>query len=331
MRRRDFIKVVGGTAIAWPVMARAQQAEQIRRIGVLMNRPANDQEGLARLTAFQQTLQQLGWTEGANVRIDVCWGADDVGRERGCATDLIARKPSIFFASGTLSVTALQLVSGNLPIVFVGVTDPVGAGFVDSLARPGGNVTGFMIYEYSLSAKWLELLKQIAPSVSRVAVIRNPENPVGVALFSAIQAAAQPHGIEVSPIDSRRDAGEIERAITTFAHSPNGGLILTPNAALMVAGHNLIISLAAQYKLPTIYPFEYMVREGGLMAYVPDIIDHSRSAAGYVDRILRGEKPSDLPVQQATNVALHINLKTAKALGLSVPNSLIGRADHVIE
>jgi putative ABC transport system substrate-binding protein len=331
MRRRDFIKVVGGTAIAWPVMARAQQAEQIRRIGVLMNRPANDQEGLARLTAFQQTLQQLGWTEGANVRIDVCWGADDVGRERGCATDLIARKPSIFFASGTLSVTALQLVSGNLPIVFVGVTDPVGAGFVDSLARPGGNVTGFMIYEYSLSAKWLELLKQIAPSVSRVAVIRNPENPVGVALFSAIQATAQPLGIEVSPIDSRRDAGEIERAITTFAHSPNGGLILTPNAASMVAGHNLIISLAAQYKLPTIYPFDYMVREGGLMAYVPDIIDHSRNAAGYVDRILRGEKPADLPVQQATNVALHINLKTAKALGLSVPNSLIGRADHVIE
>ena len=331
MRRRDFIKVVGGTAIAWPLVALAQQAEQIRRIGVLINRPANDQEGMARLRAFQHGLQQLGWTEGSNILIDVCWGGDDLDRERRCATDLIARKPSIFFASGTLSVTALQLVSGNLPIVFVGVTDPVGAGFVDSLARPGGNITGFMIYEYSLSAKWLELLKQIAPSVLRVAVIRNPENPVGVALFSAIQAAAQPQGIEVSPIDSRRDAGEIERAITAFAHSPNGGLILTPNAASMVAGHNLIISLAAQYKLPTIYPFDYMVREGGLMAYVPDVVDHSRTAAGYVDRILRGEKPADLPVQQPTNVALHINLKTAKALGLSVPNSLIGRADHVIE
>jgi putative tryptophan/tyrosine transport system substrate-binding protein len=330
LRRRDFIKVIGGAAIAWPLLARAQQSEQIRRIGVLMNRAANDPEGLARLTAFQKTLQQLGWTDGGNIQIDVCWGGDDVGRERKCATDLIARKPNIFFASGTLSVTALQLVSGSLPIVFVGVTDPVGAGFVDSLARPGGNVTGFMIYEYSLSAKWLELLKQIAPSVSRVAVIRNPEHPVGVALFSAVQAAAQPLGIEVSPIDSRRDAREIERAITTFAQSPNGGLILTPNAAAMVS-HNLIISLAARYKLPTIYPFDYMVREGGLMAYVPDIIDHSRSAAGYVDRILRGEKPADLPVQQATNVALHINLRTAKALGLSVPNSLIGRADHVIE
>jgi putative ABC transport system substrate-binding protein len=331
MRRRDFIKVIGGAAVAWPLVARAQQVEQIRRIGVLMNKAANDPEGQARLTAFQQTMQQLGWTDASNVRIDVCWGADDIDGERKCAADLVARKPSIFLASGTLSVTALQRASRNLPIVFVGVTDPVGAGFVDSLARPGGNVTGFMIYEYSLGAKWLELLKQIAPSVSRVAVIRNPENPVGMALFSAIQVAAQPLGIEVSPIDSRRDAGEIERVITTLAHAPNGGLILTPNAASMNAGYDLIISLAARYKLPTIYPFEYMVRKGGLMAYVPNIIDQARGAAAYIDRILKGEKPADLPVQQATNVELYINLKTAKALGLSVPNSLIGRADHVIE
>ncbi len=330
MRRREFLGALAGAA-ALPFTAHAQQSEQMQRIGVLMNRAANDPEGQARLTAFQQAMQQLGWTDGSNVRIDVCWGADDVDRERKCATDLVARKPSIFFASGTLSVTALQHVSRSFPIVFVGVTDPVGAGFVDSLARPGGNVTGFMIYEYSLSAKWLELLKQIAPSVSRVAVIRNAENPVGVALFSAIQAAAQPLGIEVSPIDSRRDAGEIERAITTFGHSPNGGLILTPNAASMMAGYDLIISLSARYKLPTIYPFDYMVRKGGLMAYVPSIIDQSRSAATYVDRILKGEKPADLPVQQATNVELYINLKTAKALGLNIPNSFIGRADHVIE
>ena len=236
-----------------------------------------------------------------------------------------------FFRQRHSDVTALQQASRGLPIVFVGVTDPVGAGFVDSLARPGGNVTGFMIYEYSLGAKWLELLKQIGPNVSRVAVIRNPENPAGVALFSAIQAAAQPFGIEVSPIDSRRNAGEIEQAINTFAQSPNGGLILTPNAASMAAGYDLIISLAARYKLPAIYPFDYMVSKGGLMAYVPGIIDQSRGAAAYVDRIFKGERPADLPVQQATNVELYINLKTAKALGLSVPNSLIGRADHAIE
>jgi putative tryptophan/tyrosine transport system substrate-binding protein len=331
MQRREFITFLGGAVTGWPLAAHAQQAGQIPRIGVLMNKAANDPEGQARLTAFQQAMRQLGWTDGSKVQIDVCWGADDVDRERKCATDLVARKPSIFLASGTLSVTALQQASRSLPIVFVGVTDPVGAGFVDSLARPGGNVTGFMIYEYSLGAKWLELLKQIAPNMSRVGVIRNPENPVGVALFSAIQAAAQPLGIEVSPIDSRRDGGEIEQAIKNVAQSPNGGLILTPNATSMTAGYNLIISLAARYKLPAIYPFDYMVREGGLMAYIPDIIDHTRNAAGYVDRILRGEKPADLPVQQATNVALHINLRTAKALGLSVPNSLIGRADHVIE
>jgi ABC-type uncharacterized transport system substrate-binding protein len=331
MRRREFITLFGSAVAAWPLSAHAQQAVQMRRIGVLMNRAADDLEGKARLAAFQQGLQQLGWTDGVNVRIDTRWGADDVDRERRYAAELVALAPDIFLASGTLSVAALQRVSRTLPIVFVGVTDPVGAGFVDSLARPGGNVTGFMIYEYSLSAKWLELLKEIAPTTTRVAVIRNPDNPVGVALFSAIQAAAQPLGIEVSPVDSRRDAGDIERAITAFARSPNGGLILTPNAASMLARHDLIITLAARYKLPAVYPFRYMVTGDGLMAYVPDIIDQTRRAAGYVDRILKGEKPADLPVQQATKVELFINLKTAKALGLTVPNTLIGRADEVIE
>ena len=228
-------------------------------------------------------------------------------------------------------MTALQHVSRNLPIVFVGVTDPVGAGFVDSLARPGGNATGFMIYEYNLSGKWSELLKQIAPSITRVVVIRNPDNPVGVAVFSALRAAAQPLRVEVSPVDSRRNADEIERAITAFARSPNGGLILTPNAAAMPAHYSLIVKLAARYKLPAVYPFPEMVTNGGLMSYGPDVIDQCRRAAEYVDRILKGEKPGELPVQQATKFELRINLKTAKALGLEVPNTLIGRADEVIE
>ena len=320
-RRRGGVAVGGGYAAT---------GERMRRIGVLMNR-ADDPEGRARIAAFLQGLQQLGWTDGGNVRIDTRWGADDADRERRYAAELVALAPDIILASGTLSVTALQHVSRTLPIVFVGVTDPVGAGFVDSLARPGGNVTGFMIYEYSLSGKWLELLKQIAPSTTRVAVIRNPDNPVGLAVFSAIQSTAQPLGVEVSPIDSRRDASQIEQAITAFARSPNGGLILTPNASSMSAHHDLIITLAARHKLPAVYPFRYMVAGGGLMAYAPDVTDQCRRAAGYVDRILKGEKPADLPVQQATKVDLSINLKTAKALGLAVPPTLLARADEVIE
>jgi putative ABC transport system substrate-binding protein len=330
MRRRAFISLLGGAAV-WPVVARAQPSEGMRLIGVLMNRAADDPQGQARVATFKQALQQLGWTEGRNVRIDTRWGADDVDRERGYAAELVALTPDIVLASGTLSVTALQHVSRTLPIVFVGVTDPVGAGFVDSLARPGGNVTGFMIYEYNLSGKWLELLKQIAPSITRVVVIRNPDNPVGVAVFSALRAAAQPLRVEVSPVDSRRNADEIERAITAFARSPNGGLILTPNAAAMPAHYSLIVKLAARYKLPAVYPFPEMVTNGGLMSYGPDVIDQCRRAAEYVDRILKGEKPGELPVQQATKFELRINLKTAKALGLEVPNTLIGRADEVIE
>ena len=330
MRRRAFITLLG-SAVVWPVAARAQQPEGVRRIGILMNRAADDPQGQARLAAFQQGMQQLGWTDGGNMRIDVRWGADDVDRERRYAAELVALAPDIVLASGTLSVTALQHVSRTLPIVFVGVTDPVGAGFVDSLARPGGNVTGFMIYEYDLSGKWLELLKQIAPSVMRVAIIRNPENPVGVAVFSALRAAAQPLRVEVSPIDSRGNADEIERAITAFARSPDSGLILTPNAAAMPAHYSLIVGLAARYKLPAVYPFPEMVTNGGLISFGPDVIDQSRRAAEYVDRILKGEKPAGLPVQTPTKYQLIINLKTAKALGVTVPPSVLARADEVIE
>ncbi|MFZ0260528.1 MAG: ABC transporter substrate-binding protein [Pseudolabrys sp.] len=330
MRRRAFITLLG-SAVVWPVAARTQQSEGVRRIGILMNRAADDPQGQARLAAFQQGMQQLGWTDGGNMRIDVRWGADDVDRERRYAAELVALAPDIVLASGTLSVTALQHVSRTLPIVFVGVTDPVGAGFVDSLARPGGNVTGFMIYEYDLSGKWLELLKQIAPSVMRVAIIRNPENPVGVAVFSALRAAAQPLRVEVSPIDSRGNADEIERAITAFARSPNSGLILTPNAAAMPAHYSLIVGLAARYKLPAVYPFPEMVTNGGLISFGPDVIDQSRRAAEYVDRILKGEKPAGLPVQTPTKYQLIINLKTAKARGVTVPPSVLARADEVIE
>ena len=330
MKRREFITLLGGATAAWPLVARAQQPGPMRRIGVLMNRTADDSEGRTRLAAFQQALHQLGWTEGGNVRIDIRWGADDADLERRYASELVALAPDIVFASGTQSVTALQHLSRTLPIVFAAVTDPVGAGLVDSLARPGGNATGFMIYEYSFGGKRLQLLKQIAPSVTRVAVLRDPANPAGSAEFAAIQAVAQSLKVEVSPVDSRRDDSEIDRAITAFAHSPNGGLILTPNAAVSVR-RKLIIALAAQHKLPAIYPFHYMVTGGGLMSYGPDVVDQCRHAAGYIDRILKGEKPADLPVQAPTKYELLINLKTAKALGLTVSPSLLASADEVIE
>jgi putative ABC transport system substrate-binding protein len=312
-------------------VADAQQSQQMRRIGILMNRTASDSEGLARLGAFQEGMQQIGWSEGRNIQFDRRWGEDDIDLEQKYAAELIALKPDLIFASGTLSVAALQRVSRTLPIVFVGVTDPLGAGFVDSLAQPGTHATGFMIYEYSLSGKWLELLKEIAPSVTRVAILRNPDNPVGVALFGAIQAEARALRIEVAPIDSRRDAGEMEVAIRNFARLPNGGLIFSPNAAAMSAGHKLIITLAAELKLPTIYPFPYMVVEGGLICHAPNVIEQSRRAAEYVDRILKGEKPADLPVEAPTKYQIVINLKTAKALGLSVPPALLAQADQVIE
>jgi len=299
-------------------------------IGWLSVLAEKDPESQRRIEVFKQALAELGWVEGRSVRIEARWAVDE-DRVGKYSAELAALAPDIVLASGTLSVTALQHVSRTLPIVFVGVTDPVGAGFVDSLARPGGNVTGFMIYEYDLSGKWLELLKQIAPNITRVAIIRNPENPVGVAVFSALRAAAQPLRVEVSPVDSRLKADEIERAITAFARSPNSGLILTPNAAAMPAHYSLVVKLAAQYKLPAVYPFPEMVTNGGLVSFGPDVIDQSRRAAEYVDRILKGEKPADLPVQTPTKYQLIINLKTAKALGLTLPPSVLARADEVIE
>ncbi|MGB6912745.1 MAG: ABC transporter substrate-binding protein [Pseudolabrys sp.] len=330
MRRREFIKVIGGSAAAWPLIARAQQSEPMRRIGMLMNRAADSAEGQARVAAFTQSLHQLGWTDGRNVRIDIRWGEDKIDLERKYAAELIALGPEIVFASGTLSVIALQGTSRTLPIVFVGVTDPVGASLVDSLARPGGNATGFMIYEYSFGGKRLELLKQIAPGVTHVAVLRDPSNPAGGAEFAAIQALAQSLKLDVSPVDTRRDAGEIERAITTFARTANGGLIVTPNASVSVH-RDLIVALAARHRLPAVYPFRYHADGGGLVSYGPDVVDQCRRAAGYVDRILTGEKAADLPVQAPTKYEMVINLKTAKALGLTLPESLIARADEIIE
>jgi putative ABC transport system substrate-binding protein len=301
----------------------------MRRIGVLMNRAADDTEGQAGVTAFQYVLQQLGWSDGRNVRSDIRWSHNDVDLDRKYAAELVTLAPDVLLAAGTLSVTALQRATHTLPIVFVGVSDPVGAGVVDSLARPGGNVTGFMIFEYSMSGKWLELLKQIAPSVTRAAVLRDAVNPAGIAQFGAIQATAQSLGMEVNPV-SIRDAGEIERAVAAFARSANGGLIVTPSAGTSVH-QDLIIALAARHKLPAVYAFRANVSGGGLISYGPDLVGQYRPAAGYVDRILKGEKPADLPVQAPTKFELVVNLKAAKALGLTIPPSVLARADEVIE
>jgi putative ABC transport system substrate-binding protein len=292
-----------------------------------MNRAADDPDGQACVATFQQALQQLGWSDGGNVRIDTRWGANDVDRDRRYAAELAALAPDVVLAAGTLSVAALQHVTRTLQIVFVQVSDPVGAGLVDTLARPGGSTTGFMIFEYSLSGKWLELLKQIAPRVTRAGVLRDSANPAGIAQFGAIQAAAQSLGVEVSPL-SVHDAAEIERAVAAFARSANGGLIVTGSAEVH---HDLITTLAVRYKLPAVYNDRIFVVDGGLISYGPDRMDQFRRAAGYVDRILKGEKPADLPVQAPTKYELTINLKTAKALGLDVPATLLARADEVIE
>ena len=327
MKRREFITFVGGAA-AWPFVAHAQQST-MPLIGVLMNRVENDPEGQARLAAFLQGLQASGWDVSRNVRVETRWGADDVELERKYAAELIALSPDILLAAGTLGVSAVQGFSRTLPTVFAAVTDPVGAGFVDSLSRPGGSLTGFMIYEYSLGGKWLELLKQIAPDVTRVAIVRDPLNPAGVAMFGAIQASAQSFGVQINPIGTQ-STEEVERAIAAFARSPNGGLIVTPSASASLQ-RNLIVTLAARHKLPAVYPFRYIVTIGGLVSYGPDLVDQFRLAAGYVDRILKGATPADLPVQAPTKYELVINLKTAKALGLEVPTALLARADEVIE
>jgi putative tryptophan/tyrosine transport system substrate-binding protein len=328
MKRREFIAGLGG-AVAWPVVARGQQSGVVRRIGVLMNRTADDPEASSFVGAFAQGLAELGWTIGRNVRVEYRWGANDADLDRRYAAEFVAFAPDVILAAGTLSVAALQRVTRALPIVFVTVTDPVGAGFVDSLAQPGGNTTGFMLFEYSLSGKWLELLKQIARNVTRVAVFRDPANPPGASQFAAIQAVAQPLGVEITPVGVR-DAAEIERAVTAFAQLPNGGLIATGSAS--ASGYSeAIIKLAARYKLPTVFPNRFGVVAGGLISYGPDRIDQYRRAAGYIDRILKGEKPADLPVQVPTKYETVINLKTAKALGIEIPTSVLARADEVIE
>lgn len=294
-----------------------------------MNRAANDPEGDARLATFKHALEQLGWSEGRNIQIDIRWGEDDIDLERKMAAELVALGPDLIVAAGTVSMTALQPLSRTLPIVFAVVADPVGAGFVKSLASPGGNATGFSLYEYGLSGKWVEILKEVAPSVKRVAVLRDVTNPAGLTYFGAIRATAQSLGLEVSPV-AMQSADEIEKGITEFARLTNGGMIVTPNSSASVH-RALIIGLAAQYKLPAIYPFSYMAAAGGLISYGPDFVDQFRNAAGYVDRVLKGEKPADLPVQQPTRYKMIINLRTAKALGLNVSNTLVGLADEVIE
>jgi putative ABC transport system substrate-binding protein len=329
MRRREFITLIGGAAAAWPHNARAQQPERMRRIGVLMSVAADDPEGQARLTAFLQGLQQLGWADGRNVRIDIRWGAGDADRYRRYAAELVALAPDVILAASSSALEPLQQATRTVPIVFVTIADPVGAGFINSLARPGGNATGFSQFEYGVIGKWLELLKEIAPGVTRVAVIRDPTISAGAGQFGAIQTAAPSFGVEVTPVNMR-DAGEIERAIAGFARSPNGGLILTAGP-LGTIHRELIVTLAARHKLPAVYYERYFVTGGGLISYGPHLIDQYERAAGYVDRILKGEKPADLPVQAPTKYELVINLKTAKALGLTVPPTLLATADEVIE
>jgi putative tryptophan/tyrosine transport system substrate-binding protein len=327
--RRQFMSALGGAAVALPLAASAQQPERLRRVGVLMNSASDDAEGQARLAAFHQGLQQLGWTVGKNVQIDYRWGAGDAERIRKFAAELVALAPDAIMSAGSPSVAALQQATHTVPIVFVTVVDPVSSGFVDSLAQPGGNITGFAMYEYSIGGKWLELLKEIAPGITRAAVIRDPALTAGGGQLGVIQAVAPSVRVEVSPVNVR-DAGEIERAITAFARSPNGGLIVT-GSTLALVHRDLIITLAAQYKLPAVYFARYFVVSGGLISYGPALVEQYRDAAGYVDRILKGEKPANLPVQAPTKYELVINLKTAKALGLAVPPSLLARADEVIE
>ena len=322
MRRRDFITLLGGAAAPWPLAARAQQSERTRRIGVLTPYPADEPEGPnARLTAFAQALQQSGWAVGQNVQIDYRWG------DGKYAAELVALAPEVILASSSAALAPLLEATRTVPIVFAGVGDPVAAGYVESLARPGGNATGFLVYEYGIGAKFLELLKEVAPRVTRVAVFRDSSIAAGPGMFGAIQALAPSLGVELRPVDVR-DAGEIERAVAAFAQASGGGLIVLGRATIH---RGVIIALAAKHRLPAVYTLRYLAAAGGLISYGPDLLDQHRRAAGYVDRILRGEKPADLPVQAPTKYELVINLKTAKALGLTVPDTLLARADEVIE
>jgi putative ABC transport system substrate-binding protein len=328
MRRREFITLLGGAA-AWPFAARAQQRERMRRIGVLTTLAADDAEAMARLAAFLQALQQLGWTDNRNVHIDYRWGAGEPERIRRNAAEMAALAPDVILANGTAGVGPLLQATRTVPIVFVQVSDPVGAGYVASLARPGGNATGFTLFEYGMGGKWLELLKQIAPSVTRAVVLRDPTQPTGIAQLAAMHSVAPSLGVEVSPV-GLRDPDEIERGVAAFARGANGGLIVTAGA-LSLVHRDPIIALAARHRLPAVYPYRIFIASGGLMSYGTDSTDSYRRAAGYVDRILKGEKAADLPVQQPTKFDLVLNLKTAKALGLEISPTLLARADEVIE
>ena len=328
MRRREFITLIGSAAVV-PLVAGAQPSESMRRVGVLMSTAADDREGQARIAAFRQGLQKLGWTEGQNVRLDIRWGGGDADLDRRFAAELVALTPDVILATASSTVAALQGATRTVPVVFAHAVDPVAAGFVDSLARPGGNATGFVLFEYGISAKWLELLKEIAPSVTRAGVLRDPAMAAGTGQFGALQSVAPSFGVELSPVNVR-DAGEIERVVTAFARSSNGGLIVTASP-LATLHRDLIVALAARHKLCAVYNLRLFVTAGGLISYGSDVPDLLRRAAGYVDRILKGEKPADLPVQAPTKFEMVVNIKTARALGITVPPSLLARADEVIE
>jgi putative ABC transport system substrate-binding protein len=331
LNRREVVALLG-TAAAWPLAARAQQGERMRRIAVLgggTNRDVGDPRSQPNSAAFLQALQQLGWTDGRNVRIDYRWPAGDGDKARKYAAELVALAPDVILAVSPTSLVPLLQATRTVPIVFVAVSDPVGAGFVDSLARPGGNATGFMVFEYDLSGKWLELLKEVVPGVTRAAVLRDSATPTGIGQFAVVQSVSRSVGVDVSPLNLP-DAGEIEPALATFARRGNSGLIVTASS-LSLVHRELIVALAARHKLPAVYWERVFVAAGGLISYGPDRVDHFRQAAGYVNRILKGEKPADLPVQAPTKYELVINLKTAKALGITVPLPLLGRADEVIE
>jgi putative tryptophan/tyrosine transport system substrate-binding protein len=327
MRRREFLGIVGGAAV-WPIALKAQPAERTRVVGVLEILGTDDPETKARSEVFAQTLQQLGWTVGRDLKIETRNVGRDIDHLRGYAAELVALAPDVIVSVGSVTVAPLQQATRTIPIVFVNVPDPVGAGFVQSMARPGGNITGFLNFEYSMSGKWAELLKQIAPNVSRALVFRDPTTAAGIGQFGAIRSVAQSLGIELTPLNVR-DTDEIERNVTEFARSANGGIIVTPGGA--AAHRGLIIKLAARYKLPSVYPYRYYAVDGGLISYGPNTNDPQRRAARYVDRILKGEKPADMPVQAPTKFELVINLKTAKALALTIPQSLVATADEVIE
>ena len=327
MRRREFLGLVGGAA-AWPVASKAQQAERVRRVGILSILGSDDPEGQERRVVFEQTLEQLGWAVGRDLKIEIRQVGSDRDHLRRYAAELVALAPDVIFSLGNLTVVSLQQATRTIPIVFMNVTDPVGAGFVQSMAHPGGNITGFSNFEYSISGKWAELLKKIAPNVTRALVFRDPTSASGIGQFAAARSVAQSLGVELTPVDVR-DTGEIERAVAAFARSRNGGAIVTSGGT--AAYRKLIISLAARHKLPSVYPYRYYAVDGGLISYGPNTHDPVRRAAGYVNRILKGEKPADMPVQAPTKYELVINLKTAKALGVTIPQSLLATADEVIE